>query len=113
MIVDTRRIAFSPEAVREAVKLYRASFPDKQPPGILGPIFIRAAAPLLLGVSVQAVGASNFREVEMAESEVAVMLILYCRKERIPLPSKGSKAIEAQGDTLVLTVSKAMATVPA
>ncbi len=111
MIVDTRRIVFSPEAVREAVKLYRASFPEKQPPGSIGPIFIRNTAPVTLGVSVQAVGATKHREIEMAASEVAVMLILYCRKAKIPLPRTGAKAIETQGDSLVLSVSKAMQTV--
>lgn len=112
MIVESRRIVFSPEAIREAMKLYRESFPQKQPPGILGPIIIRNQAPLTLGISVQAVGANNFREIEMAETEIAAMLILFCRRMKIPLPRSSSKAMEVQGDSIVLSITKAVTTVP-
>lgn len=113
MIVENRRIIFSPEAVREAVKLYRESFPQKQPPGVLGPIILRNQAPLALGISVQAVGASNFREIEMAETEIAAMLILYCRRLKIPLPRASSKSMEAQNDSLVLSITKVLPVAPA
>ncbi|QJE72310.1 hypothetical protein HHL28_03625 [Aerophototrophica crusticola] len=113
MIVDTRHIMFSPEAVREAVKTYRSLFPQKQPPGLVGPILIRSANPLVLGIKIQAVGARVFREIEMEESELAAMLILYCRHARIPLPRTAAKSIEAQGEHVVLVVSKAMPVEPA
>ena len=108
MITDTRRIQFSPEAIREAVKLYRTLFPQKQPPGLLGNIFIRASSPVVLGVTVQATGASTFREIEMGESEVAAMLIIYCRKMRVPLPRTAEKSIVAVGHSLVLEVTKSV-----
>lgn len=108
MIVDSRHIMFSPEAIREAVKTYRELFPNKQPPGLLGPIIIRGNAPLVLGVKVQAMGASVFREVEMEESEVAAMLIVFCRKLKIPLPRTANKSIEVEGENIALIVSKAL-----
>lgn len=111
MIVDSRHIMFSAEAIREAVKTYRELFPAKQPPGILGPVIIRSSDPLMLGVKVQAVGSSNFREVEMDENEVAAMLIVYCRKLKIPLPRTADKSIEVEGENVALIVSKAM-TIP-
>ncbi|OYQ37679.1 hypothetical protein CHU95_00495 [Niveispirillum lacus] len=108
MIVDSRHIMFSPEAIREAVKTFRDLFPTKQPPGLLGPIMIRSRDPLVLGVKIQATGSSLYREVEMDESEVAAMLILFCRKIKIPLPRTASKSIEVDGDNIALIVSKAL-----
>jgi len=108
MILDTRRIVFSPDAVREAVKFYRNSFPSNQPPGLVGPIFIRSVNPVVLGISIQAIGARVFREVEMPASEVAAMLIVYCRKMRIPLPRHGDKSVEAHGETIILGVQKSI-----
>ncbi|MBP7336051.1 hypothetical protein [Niveispirillum sp.] len=99
---------FSPEAIREAVKTFRELFPTKQPPGLLGPIVIRSADPLVLGVKIQATGSSTYREVEMEESEVAAMLIVFCRKLKIPLPRTANKSIEVEGDNIALIVSKAM-----
>jgi hypothetical protein len=108
MIIDSRQIQFSAEAVKEAVKTYRELFPQKQPPGLLGTVSIRGLNPISLGVKVQAVGSRVYREVEMTESEVAAMLILYCRKLKIPLPRSADKAIKVQGDNLSLIVSKTL-----
>ena len=108
MIVDSRHIMFSPEAIREAVKTFRELFPAKQPPGLLGPIIIRSTEPLTLGVKIQATGSTAYREVEMEESEVAAMLIVFCRKIKIPLPRTANKSIEVEGDNIALIVSKAM-----
>ncbi|MDG5494254.1 hypothetical protein [Niveispirillum sp. BGYR6] len=112
MIVDSRQIQFSAEALKDAVKTYRELFPQKQPPGLLGTVMIRGINPISLGVKVQAMGSRVYREVEMAESEVAAMLILYCRKLRIPLPRTADKAIKVQGDNIALIVSKTL-TLPA
>lgn len=108
MIIDSRQIQFSAEAVKEAVKTYRELFPQKQPPGLLGTVTIRGLNPITLRVMVQAVGSRVYREVEMTESEVAAMLILYCRKLKIPLPRNADKAIKVQGDNLSLIVSKTL-----
>lgn len=108
MIVDSRHIQFSPEAVRAAVKTFRELFPQKQPPGLLGPIMIRSDNPLILGVKIQAMGSSVYREIEMEEAEVAAMLIIYCRKMKIPLPRAAEKSMEVDGDRIALIVSKAM-----
>lgn len=108
MIVDSRHIMFSPEAIREAVKTYRELFPTKQPPGLLGPIVIRGSDPLVLGVKVQAMGSSTYREVEMDENEIAAMLIVFCRKIKIPLPRTANKSFEVDGENIALVVSKAM-----
>jgi hypothetical protein len=108
MIIDSRQIQFSAEALKEAVRTYRELFPQKQPPGLLGTIAIRGLNPLSLGVKVQAMGSRVYREVEMTESEVAAMLILYCRKLKIPLPRNADKAIKVQGDNLSLIVSKTL-----
>ncbi|MFY8092943.1 MAG: hypothetical protein ACOVN0_05600 [Niveispirillum sp.] len=108
MIVDSRHIMFSPEAIREALRSFRELFPTKQPPGLLGPIVIRSADPLVLGVKIQATGSSTYREVEMEESEVAAMLIVFCRKIKIPLPRTANKSIEVEGENIALIVSKAM-----
>ncbi len=108
MIVDSRQIQFSAEALKDAVKTYRELFPQKQPPGLLGAVMIRGINPISLGVKVQAMGSRVYREIEMAESEVAAMLILYCRKLRIPLPRTADKAIKVQGDNIALIVSKTL-----
>lgn len=108
MIVDSRHILFSPEAIREALKTYRTLFPQKQPPGLIGPIVIRSETPLVLGVKIQAMGSSVYREIEMEESELAAMLIVYCRKLKIPLPRTGDKSLEVEGDNIALLVSKAV-----
>lgn len=108
MIVDSRHILFSPSALRAALSTYRELFPQKQPPGHLGPIIIRRQSPIMLGIQVQAYGASAYRELEMAESEVAAMLIVYCRKLKIPLPRTAEKAIKVEGDNIALIVSKTL-----
>ncbi|HYE50974.1 MAG TPA: hypothetical protein VEB20_15370 [Azospirillaceae bacterium] len=108
MIVENRRITFSAAALREAVKLYRDLYPQKQPMGTLGRIWLRNQSPVLLEVSIQSAGATQFREVQMGESEVGGMLILYCRQMKIPLPRHCTKAIEGHGENIVLTVAKSM-----
>lgn len=108
MIVDSRHIMFSPEAIREALKNYRTLFPQKQPPGLLGPIVVRGVDPLVLGVKVQAMGSTVYREIEMDENEVAAMLILFCRTLKVPLPRTASKSIEVEGENIALIVSKAL-----
>lgn len=109
MIVDSRHILFSPPAIRAAMLAYRDIFPQKQPPGILGPVLIRAVDPIRLGIKVQSPGSSGYREIEMSESEVAAMLIVYCRKLKIPLPRAADKAIEVDGENIALIVSKTLA----
>jgi hypothetical protein len=108
MIIDARHILFSPEAIRDAVKTYRELFPQKQPPGLLGPVFIRSTSPLQLGVHVQAMGALGYRELCMEASEVAAMLIIYCRVKKIPLPRNAEKSLEAQGENIGLMMTKAV-----
>jgi len=108
MIIDSRHIMFSAEAIREAVKTYRDLFPAKQPPGLVGPIVIRSSDPLILGVKVQAIGSTTYREVEMDENEIAAMLIVFCRKIKIPLPRTANKSFEVEGENIALVVSKAL-----
>ena len=113
MIIDSRHILFSPPALRAALLTYRELFPQKQPPGHLGPIILRRNSPVVLGFQIQAHGASAYRELEMTESEVAAMLIVYCRKLKIPLPRTAEKAIKAEGDNIALIVSKTFTLGPA
>lgn len=107
MIVERRQVLFSPSALLEAARLY-AELPQQRdvPHGMVTAVSLAASpAGPVLSIRVHQSGASQLRSVPLAGAKVLAVLILLCRKRRIPLPRNAEKALAVEGDNLVLSVA--------
>lgn len=113
MITETRQIAFSDEALMKAIALYAAGFPEKMPQGRLLKVQFRSIEPPTLTVVVEADGRTTEREVEFSRTEIAALLMHYCRRERIPLPRVSEKGLMVDKGRICLVITKTLAPPPA
>lgn len=106
MITERRQILFSNESLKEAVKFAATVMPDKVPHGMIRRVWVGEEPELMLFVQVEPLGARKLTEVSFRHTEIAVMLILFCRKLKIPLPRSADKYLEMEGGNLSLVITK-------
>lgn len=103
MITDRRQILFSSEALREAVRLYAATYPGKTPVGAVVDVQVTSAdgQPNLVARFEQP-GSRTLNDVRFGPHQVAAFLILLCRTLKIPLPRRAEKSLAVEGNSIVL-----------
>ncbi|PWC33933.1 hypothetical protein [Azospirillum sp. TSO35-2] len=109
MIVETRELFFSNSALKKAIAWYqKAPNQTDLPLGV-----VTAVAPKTdggLSVQIQQSGASKSREVTFTPSKTLALLLLFCRRQKVPIPRDAAKDLETVDDGLILIVRGETAT---
>src|SRR4051812_46873287 len=80
--------------------------PDKMPHGHVRRVWTVAEPELQLLVQIEQAGARNLLEIAFGQGEIAAFLILYCRRNKIPLPRNADKFLEIDNGSLSLVITK-------
>lgn len=103
MIFETRHLVFSNSSLKKAFAWYQqAPSQTDLPMGV-----ITAVTPNPGGgatVMVQPSGATKTREVTFLSSKTLGVLLLFCRRQKIPIPRDAEKDISVAEDGLVLII---------
>lgn len=103
MIYEIRELTFTEDALRDAFAWYQEAPNQKDMPhGV-----IAAVTPLPGGgvkVTLQQAGASRMREVHFPSSRLLMVLLYFCRKQRVPIPRDAEKTLSADEAGIILTI---------
>jgi hypothetical protein len=110
MITERRQVIFSNDAVKEAVRLFATIHPDKMPHGHIRRVWFAAEPEMTLTVQFEPPGARQLHDMEFGQGEIAAFLILFCRKNKIPLPRTADKFLEVENGSLSLVITKQILT---
>lgn len=103
MIVETRELYFNNSALKKALAWYQL-VPNQSdlPLGIVTMVTPKPGGGL--AVLIQQSGASKSREVVFAPSKTLALLLLFCRRQKVPIPRDAAKELEPVEDGLILIV---------
>ncbi len=103
MIVETRTLFFSNSALLKAVAWYqKVPHQSDLPLGVVTAVAPKPGGGLT--IQIQQSGASKTREVVFLSSKTLGLLLLFCRRQKIPIPRDASKELNADDDGLSLTI---------
>lgn len=104
MVEEVRNLLFTPDEVRAALtvmmRMQGEKFPGDRMPRIT---YTPKDELCLVELSYSRPGGHNL-VFKFAESQVAAALIMFCRREGIPMPQRASKELQLRGDALSLIV---------
>ncbi len=103
MIVETRELFFTNSALNKAIAWYQ-KVPNQTdlPLGVVTMVTPKPGGGL--NVLIQQSGASRTREVGFTASKTLAVLLLFCRRQKIPIPRDAVKDIEVADDGLILII---------
>jgi hypothetical protein len=105
MISEIRRVMFSAEALTDIIDFARQrGATQRLPPGVIEEITLQDPQAPKVTVRINVLGGGKIQTVTLPQSELAAILILYCRSRKIPLPRQGSKSFEIVQANLCLTM---------
>lgn len=105
MITEIRMIAFSPDALAEAVRLFGQANQDRFFTQVRE-VYVRPGAPPVVVAEVCGDDSDATDTLEFTSAETAAFLILLCRRQRIPLPHHAEKSLRLVGGELCLMVAR-------
>jgi len=103
MIVETRELFFTNSALTKAIAWYQ-KVPNQSdlPLGVVTMVTPKPGGGLV--VTLQQSGASKGRDVAFSPSKTLAVLLLFCRRQKIPIPRDGVKDIEMGDDGISLII---------
>jgi hypothetical protein len=113
---EIRHIVFKPPEVVEAIGIYYRRVGRAVPPGVVstcGPERSGAASPAAFRMTIDEDQAATEpppsppahprqQDLVVEGAELAAALILFCRRQKIPLPANATKSLEVYGGQLCL-----------
>ncbi len=103
MIVETRELFFTNSALNKAIAWYqKAPNQSDLPLGVVTMVMPKPGGGLV--VTLQQSGASKGREVIFSPSKTLAVLLLFCRRQKIPIPRDGDKDMEMGDDGISLII---------
>jgi len=103
MIVETRELFFTNSALTKAIAWYqKAPNQSDLPLGVVTMVTPKPGGGLV--VTLQQSGASKGRDVAFSPSKTLAVLLLFCRRQKIPIPRDGVKDIEMGDDGISLII---------
>ena len=106
MITERRQIIFSNEALKDAVRVFRTAYPGRVPYGQIVRAWAVGEPEVSVQVEIEPPGARRFQTIRLAKPEIAAAIILYCRRNRIPLPRTSDKFLDMEAGCLTLVMTK-------
>ena len=109
MITEIRMLAFSAEALAEALRLFGQATHDRYY-SVVRDVEVRPGTTPVVTAKVGRDGSDTtdtetIETLEFTSAEVAAALILFCRRRRIPLPRHAEKSLRVIGGELCLVTS--------
>ena len=103
MIVENRQLLFTNPALKKAFAWYQ-KVPNQTdlPLGVITMVTPKAGGGVT--VQIQQSGASKTREASFMASKTLGILLLFCRRQKIPIPRDADKDIGMSDDGIVLTI---------
>eukprot|EP01012_Entosiphon_sulcatum_P048927 TRINITY_DN67504_c0_g1_i1.p3 TRINITY_DN67504_c0_g1~~TRINITY_DN67504_c0_g1_i1.p3 ORF type:complete len:115 (-),score=24.95 TRINITY_DN67504_c0_g1_i1:201-545(-) len=103
MIVETRELFFTNPALKKAVAWYQ-KVPNQtdMPLGVVTEVTPKPGGGIV--VTIQQSGASKSREVVFSASKTLAVLLLFCRRQKIPIPRDAVKDIATADDGISLVI---------
>jgi len=103
MIVENRQLFFSNSALKKALAWYQ-KVPNQTdlPLGVITMVTPKAGGGMT--AQIQQSGSSKTREVTFMASKTLGILLLFCRRQKIPIPRDAEKNIGSSDDGLILTI---------
>lgn len=109
MIFETRHLVFTNTALRQAFAWYqRVPNQSDLPFGTITAVTPRVGG--AVRVMVQQSGSSKGREVAFEPSKTLGVLLLFCRRQKVPIPRDAEKDIVPSDDGIMLTIRGKTAT---
>lgn len=103
MIYEIRELTFTEAALKDAFRWYQAAPNQKDMPhGSIASVIAQPGGGVT--VTLQQAGASRMREVTFPSARLLMVLLYFCRKQRIPIPRDGEKTLSADEAGIVLTI---------
>lgn len=103
MIYELRELTFTEAALKDAFRWYQAAPNQKDMPhGAVASVKPQPGGGVV--VLLQQAGASKMREVSFASSRLLMVLLYFCRKQRIPIPRESEKTLSADEAGIILTI---------
>lgn len=103
MIIETRELFFTNSALKKALAWYQ-KVPNQSdlPLGVVTTVTPKPGGGLV--VQIQQSGATKSRDILFSASKTLALLLLFCRRQKIPIPRDASKELASADDGIVLTV---------
>lgn len=103
MIVENRQLLFTNIALKQAFAWYQ-QVPNQSdlPRGVITMVTPKVGGGAT--VQVQQSGATKSREVSFMASKTLAVLLLFCRRQKIPIPRDADKDIGTSDDGIILTI---------
>lgn len=111
MILENRQLLFTNIALKQAFAWYQ-KVPNQTdlPLGIITMVTPKAGGGA--AVQIQQSGSTKTREVTFLASKTLAVLLLFCRRQKIPIPRDADKDIGTSDDGLILTIRGTTTTTP-
>lgn len=103
MIYELRELTFTEAALIDAFRWYQAAPNQKDMPhGVVAAVKPQAGGGVV--VLLQQAGASKMREVAFTSTRLLMVLLYFCRKQRIPIPRESEKNLSNDEAGVILTI---------
>lgn len=106
MIIETRRLAFTDDSLRDAVTVALGAGVIKGPRLPVLRYEITEIEGVMLRVLLKQPPPLGPQPMDLSMAQVAAALINYCRFRRIPIPRNGRKTLETQGNAVILSITQ-------
>lgn len=103
MIYELRELTFTEAALKDAFKWYQEAPNQKDMPhGVIASVKPQPGGGAV--IMLQQAGASRMREIPFPSSRLLMVLLYFCRKQRIPIPRESEKTLTADESGIILTI---------
>ncbi|MFD1627109.1 hypothetical protein [Azospirillum griseum] len=103
MIVETRELFFSNSALLKAIAWYqKVPHQTDLPLGVVTAVTPKPGGGLV--IQIQQSGATKTRDVVFLSSKTLGLLLLFCRRQKIPIPRDASKELDADEEGVSLII---------
>lgn len=103
MIYEVRELTFTEAALKDAFRWYQAA-PNQNdcPHGVIASVKPQPGGGVI--VLLQQIGASRMRELAFPSSRLLMVLLYFCRKQKIPIPREAEKTLASDEAGIILTI---------
>ncbi|MDQ2102270.1 hypothetical protein [Azospirillum isscasi] len=110
MIFETRHLVFTNSALKKAFGWYQ-KVPNQTdlPMGMIASVVPKSDGGVVVMVQQ---GAAKVRDVAFMPSKTLGVLLLFCRRQKIPIPRDAEKDIFPSDDGIMLTIRGSSSTTP-
>jgi hypothetical protein len=103
MIYELRELTFTEAALKDAFRWYQSAPNQKDcPHGAIASVKPQPGGGVM--VLLQQAGASKMREVAFTSSRLLMVLLYFCRKQKIPIPREAEKTLSSDEAGIILTI---------